>query len=174
MWVWKFVHPFKLIPRPSPPWQIQIHQRPKIFPQNLVDTSDQPTCWTLIVNCIYFLPGAGWLRCLVLLFSQSIITRSRRVASNHSLCNSCWCLSFLAVSKVVWSTVPVSVGAATAGLIPPNGHQIWMQNIRPEKCSLFISPVPPSGGGFCPLSKVRYQRFIASLPLATLHSNCAE
>ena len=66
--------------------------------------------------------------------------------------------------------MPVSVGAATAGLIPPNGHQISMQNIRLEKCSLFnvhISSVPPSGQGFCPLSKVRYQRFIAS-PLSQL------
>ena len=42
-----------------------------------------------------FSPTGCWLRCLVLLFSQSIITGSRKVAFKTHLCSSCRGLSFL-------------------------------------------------------------------------------
>ena len=46
----------------------------------------------------------------------------------------------------------------------PNGDQIWISHgevFTSVPCP-YLSSLSPSGGGFCPLSKVRYQRFITS------------
>ena len=179
MWAWEFLHPFKLtstitsLTDNNSPGTENISSSSKLGCY-LTQAQTSRLGYARTFDCqVAFLisPTTGcWLRCLVLLFSQSIIAGSRRVAFKTHFMQQLLLVFILPglLSKVVWFP------ALCVRWSWPNSLLVTKSEYPMEKCSL-VFPVP-----ICPPCRHLAGDFVHSarwdisvlLLLATLH--CAE